>query len=907
MIRSFALALCLATPMALLASPRPSPNPSPDNKPGSAPSSSSAAPISGVVADPTGAIVPNAEIELVDPTGAVDGSFHSGGDGSFQIEPPHPGNYTLVVSEPGFSTTSMPVIATSPAAAHTLVPLPAMLHIVLPIAALSTNVHVSASSSEDLTASDDNHDTTVMSSNDLKSMPIFDNDYVTAMSAFLDTGSEATGGAGLIVDGVESDRVTVSASAVKEVIINQDPYSAQYYWPGRGQMEIITKSAADHYHGQANFYFRDSAMNAQNALAPTKPSELRQIYEGSITGPIFFVPNSSFLGSFNHATEQNNAVVDATLAPTPSNPSGIFTANVPTPTNETDFSIRAAHQFGDMHSAYAQYSYYNWTGQNQGVGGQALQQSGYNAANHEDDFTIHVNSILSPELLNQFSVVAEHGRQTDTDTSEGPRIYVNGYYTGGSAQNDSLHTWYNVRLFDKASWTRGHHYIKAGIEIPNMQRLAYNDNTNEDGSYSFAPTMAADGTTVLQTALQNYTNNTPSGYSSGYGVSHFIYHQQELGAFIQDQIKINSRLSITPGLRYDWQSFLATKRLGFSPRFSFAYVLDPQSKTVLRGGGGIYYDRFGSSPMLDLVRYEGVSPRRRTVSLSLNPATQPPGGCYPISNCVDVTTLPVNRVELAPDARIPYQIQYGISIERALGEKATLTASTYAMRQIGSFRSVDINAPTPESDYTIRPNPDYLRIREMQSAGFVAGDAMDISYQGRYNKWFSGWGRYTWSHYYSNTDGIGWFPQNQYDPNDEWSNASWDRRNRLGFYGMFNPRGVVNLSGGIFANSGSPWTITTGTDPYGDDLFNARPDGVGRYSENLPPYVDLDLRWGHDFALTADKEDDSPHLGFSASSFNVLNHPSVGWVDTVQTSPDFGEETSADNPRRIQLAMRLEF
>ena len=97
------------------------------------------------------------------------------------------------------------------------------------------------------------------------------------MSAFLDDSATATGGSGLIVDGVEANRATVSASAVQEVRINQDPYSAQYYWPGRGQMEIVTKSAADKYHGQFNFLFRDSAMNAQNALAPSKPFEQRRI------------------------------------------------------------------------------------------------------------------------------------------------------------------------------------------------------------------------------------------------------------------------------------------------------------------------------------------------------------------------------------------------------------------------------------------------------------------------------------------------------------------------------------------------------------------------------------------------------------------------------------------------------
>ena len=122
----------------------------------------------------------------------------------------------------------------------------------------------------------------------------------------------------------------------------------------------------------------------------------------------------------------------------------------------------------------------------------------------------------------------------------------------------------------------------------------------------------------------------------------------------------------------------------------------------------------------------------------------------------------------------------------------------------------------------------------MQPAGFFEGSGMDISYRGRFNKYFTGFGRYTWSHYESNTGGIGWFPQNQYAPNDEWSNASFDRRHRLGMYAMFNPESVFNLSAGIFANTGRPWTILTGTDAYGDSLFNTRPDGVERNTENRP-------------------------------------------------------------------------
>jgi hypothetical protein len=82
---------------------------------------------------------------------------------------------------------------------------------------------------------------------------------------------------------------------------------------------------------------------------------------------------------------------------------------------------------------------------------------------------------------------------------------------------------------------------------------------------------------------------------------------------------------------------------------------------------------------------------------------------------------------------------------------------------------------------------------------------------------------------------------------------------------------------------------------------------VGRNTEVGPDYVDLDLRWGHDFAITGNKADEAPRLGFSASSFNVLNHVNGAGIDTVDTSPEFGQITSAAPARRIQLAMRFQF
>jgi hypothetical protein len=609
------------------------------------------------------------------------------------------------------------------------------------------------------------------------------------------------------------------------------------------------------------------------------------------------MPKTSFLGSFNRVLYDQDSVIDATLAPTPDNPSGAYTANVYAPARDTEFSTRIAHQFREGVSGYAQYSYQDSTAQNQGIGGQSLASAGYNNQYREDDFVVHLDQALSASMLNQVSIVGERDFNRNANVAEAPQLSVTGDFVTGSAQADSLGTEYNVRVYDMMTWTRGRNTIKAGAGTPHIDRRAFDDNTNQLGTYTFGPTLASDGVTVLQTALQNYAANLPSAFTENTGVVHFVYHQQEMGAFIQDQFKASERFSITPGLRYDWQNFLATRRLGFSPRVSFAWLLSQDTKTVLRGGGGIYYDRFGSGPLLDLARYGNAA--RRAVVLSLDPATLPTTGCVPITNCLTLASQPPNLAELAPNAKIPYQIQYGLSIERQLGEKATGVVSAYSSRGIDSFRSVDINAPTPQSGYG--------RIRQMQSAGFWDGDGMDISYRGRLNKYFTGFGRYTWSHYDSDTGGIGWYPQNQYDPNDEWARTGFDRRNRLGMYAMFNPESVLNLSAGIFANSGSPWTITTGTDAYGDGLFNTRPDGVARNTETTPPYVDLDLRWGHDFPITPDKDEEAPRLGFSAGAFNLLNHPNPSGIDTVETSSDFGQVTSVAPPRRIQLGMRLQF
>ncbi len=438
----------------------------------------------GSVTDSTGAVVPGAQVRLLAADGTVAATAVSGADGSFRLQPQHPGQYTVSVAMSGFQPVTQAVhVAASPA--------PAPLSLVLTTAMSVQQVNVNASTSVDLTASDNNGDTAVMTSDDLKDLPVFDNDYVTAMGAFLDSGDTATAGTGLMVDGVEANRAMVSPSAVQEVHINQDPYSARYYRPGRGQIEIITRQAEQDYHGQFNFLFRDSDMNAQQDYSPSKPFEQRRIYEGNVTGPVFFAPKSAFLFSFNRAEEDLDAVVNATVAPTPDNPDGIENLNVPAPTRDTEFSLRVGHQFSDSNNGYVMYAFQNSSNQNEGVGNQTLPEAGYNNQYREDDLTFHDDDVLSASTLSQSSLVLERTYDPITDVQEGPRISVNGDYTGGSAQNDQVSSEYNLRANEMITWTHGKNLMKYGINLPHFSRRVFDDHTRRRRHLHFQPHLCA--------------------------------------------------------------------------------------------------------------------------------------------------------------------------------------------------------------------------------------------------------------------------------------------------------------------------------------------------------------------------------------------------------------------------------
>jgi hypothetical protein len=825
--------------------------------------------LAGNVQDPSGAAIAGAQVELDRPDGSQLAHMLSDGPGTFEFKNVPPGSYVIDVQQAGFRETKVKALV----GGTNRTP----LRIVLPVAGVEEQVTVGASdaSAQISTEIGQNQNSNSLDRDALDRLPVFDQDYITTLSRFLDADATGSNGVTLVVNGVEANGPGVTSSAVQSVKINQNPYSALFSRPGRARIEITTAGGTPQIHGAANFLYRDSFFDARSPFAVVKPGEQRTYYEGSFTGPLSRSKKTTFLLALDKDSDNQQAVVVA------AGPDGPINENVPNPMHHYFLSGRVFHDYGEGNQFWMGYSYEHRTVANMGVGGTVLPEAGTNTLFFEHEINVGHVYVFSPKLLNQLHFLVGHFDNQTHSLNENPQTNVSGAFTGGGAQADARRTEYHMDGTDIVTYTTRRQVIKFGIDVPDISRRGFDDFTNQAGTYSFA-------------SIADYSASNSFSYLVQRGQGHVTFLEKTVAGIFEDSIRVNPNLSVSLGIRYYWQNYFRDIADNFAPRASFAYAPSQAGKTVIRGGAGMFFDRTGPSPISDLLHFDGIRLQRFIV---LNPS-------FPATTS-EIASVPTSVVTLDPRIRIPYSIQYGIGVERQLTPNGSVAANYIGTRGIDLFRSIDVNAPPPPS-YIARPNPNVGQQRQLQSKGYQKSNALELTFRGRPTKFFTGQAQYTLGKTYNNTSGITYFPANSYFPVADWSRSDNDRRNKFDLLGTITAGKWFDFGTALSLYSGKPVDVTTGNDDNHDSLPLDRPVGVPRNSLHGPGYINLDLNLAHTLMLTKAGKD-GPTLTLAVNSFNVLNHENDVTYVGVISSPFYGRPVAAQPPRLMQLGVEFKF
>jgi hypothetical protein len=745
------------------------------------------------------------------------------------------------------------------------------LRVRLALATLKEELSVGEADSSVSPQADRNADSMSVERTMLDNLPFLDNNYLSALGRFLDPGTPGGSGTTIVVDGMEMRNAGVTASAIQEIRINNNPYTVEYPRWSRRRIEVITKSSADAYHGTLNFLFRDYRLNARDALAATRPQEQRRIWEGSLFGPVGRSRKSSFLLSAAREEEDLVAVVFA------QGPAGPINENVPTPQVNSVASLRISHQFNDRQAMFWQYNFQDRWQNNLGVGGTTLAEAGMQNRFREDEFTVNHRAIVNRSLLSQFRILIGRYWSPTNSNVDGARVVVTDAFTGGGAQADRLSTEFHASITWLLTQTAGRHTLKYGINVPDWSRRGLSDRTNQIGTLSFA-------------SLAAFSDNRPFAAVLQRGDPRTVFIEKNVGGFFQDEWQVRPGLSVAAGLRYDWQNYFGDGN-NAAPRLALAWAPGRSRRTVLRTGAGFFFDRSGPGPIWDILRYNGEQLRRYVLSGAIPP---------------DLSNFPTSIHRLGSGVALPNVMQFNLGAERQLARKTTLSVNYVATRGVEQLRSRDANAPLPPL-FPARPDDRVNVLREIESAGRVEANALEVTVRGDLGPRVSGMAQYVFSKTMADTAGVNWYPANSFAPSGEWGRADTDRRHAFNFLGTAALHRWANFGLSVSLLSGIPFNITTGRDENRDGMALDRPDGIARNTGIGPGAAVVDLRWFRDFRLQPRHKDKSPSVTVSIDALNVLNHVNYQNYVGALTSPFFGRAVATQSPRRLQLGGRFQF
>jgi hypothetical protein len=782
----------------------------------------------GHIADPTGARIPGATITVTTPAGKTATTATADANGHYQVAGLAPGSYILRASFAGFADF---VSQTLPLTASQVM----RVDISMAMQVAQQSVVVTDESPTVSVEAGGNASSFTIKGKDLDALSDDPDELSNELSALAGPSAGPNGGQ-IYIDGFTGGDLPPK-SAIREIRINQNPYSAEFDRLGYGRIEILTKPGTDKLHGQAFAMGNDKSFNTGNPFTQNIPDYHSYQFNGTLNGSLS--KNASFFISAERRNTQNADVYKAETAEDVYQDGALLN-----PHTRTNASARFDLQLGQKNTLTARYQIYHNTDNNDLDSTLDLPTQATSSSSTNHSVQLSDALIINDRIVNETRFQYRHESSSETPANTAPVVSVSSYFTGGgSSSQASKDSSDSYELQNLTTMSLGAHALKFGTRL----RDGRDDNTTNagfNGSFSFTgldaynKAVAALGSDSFVSGDSLPTDALPQklDYTTGQlGATANVF---DAAVFVQDDWKANKMLTVSGGLRWESQNHVSDHS-DWAPRVAIAYALDGhktgKSKTVLRAGYGLFYDRFSLSNELNLIR-NGGNANSQTQHTITNPS------CFAntylaglksadLASCVSsASTVPTSTiVNVASNYHSPYTQQFGVGLERQLTKGTTVTATYLHSFGVHQMVTIDANAYKP-GDFVFGSATQVNRpegagtgiVDEYLPEAVFKQDQLILNVNTKLTSNLTLMGFYNYTDAHANT---GTAP-NSYDLKQGYGRAGFAPSNMLFMMASYQAPWGIRFNPFLIAEGGKPYNIVTNNDLSGDNFYNNRPSVV---------------------------------------------------------------------------------
>ncbi len=716
--------------------------------------------ISGVVSDASGSRVPEAEVIVANAEKGIRRTLTTNSAGLFIASSLVPASgYTLTIKKSGFNNAE---------ARDITVQVGQQVDIQFTLAVASSTSTVSVTAEAPAVDSAKTGVSQVVDEQQILNLPINGrrvDSFVLLTPGVTNDGNFGAvtfrgipGGNAFLQDGNDSTQQYYNENAGRTRIsanISQDTVqefqvitggSAEFGRAAGGVINTVTQSGGNSMHGTAYWFFRDQNFNARDRYATFRPNERRDQFGGNISGPIkkdklfyFFnteITRRDFPLISSHTGQplfdSNGRYVAACTASASQCEAARrfidrFNRTVERTANQELLFGKIDWQANSKNTISASFNYLRWLSPN-GIQTAAVLNNGAAIGNNglstvrARNGRLAWTSLVSPTVVNEFRFGWFKDRQADDVINDylpftgfAGTLTINGVTNLGSPNYlpRVQPTEDRFQFANNLSKTWGRHLLKFGADIA-QTRMVQDQLLNARGSYVYA--------NVTNFALDLTDNTTGAkrwqSYQQTFGAPLSTVWIRDYNFFAQDQFRVNPRLTLNYGLRYELAQFTQPKaavpnyaqtgripepKLNFAPRFGVAFNVIPD-KTVLRASWGMFYARFPGALITNL---NIANIQQVTYNLQgTNAAAVAAGPVFPnIMTTAPNLATGTRSISFAGERfRTPYTMQGDFGIEQALTRKTSLTVSWAFNRGVRMMAIRDANIGEPSGEMTYRIN-----------------------------------------------------------------------------------------------------------------------------------------------------------------------------------------------------------